>query len=105
MTPRRVLLRIKKLRRFLDQRIADAARERDGADEPEARAEAAGRLAAYQEVRGEMIGERLEAEEVEAADEEAGGTSEGEAPDGDADGGEDASPEEAEEAEEAPAGG
>lgn len=101
MTPRRVLLRIKKLRRFLDERIADAARERDGADDPESRAEAAGRLAACQEVRDEMVGERLDLDEVELhvdVDERAEAASSD-----DADG--EGAASSAEEAEEARAGG
>lgn len=104
MTPRRVLIRIKKLRRFLDERIADAARERDGADDPESRAEAAGRLAACQEVRAEMVGERLDLEEVEP---EADGAGRAEAGSSDGADGEGAAPSagEAEEAEEAGAGG
>lgn len=67
MTPRRVLLRIKKLRRFLDERISDAARRREAAagDDAEDRAEAAGALEAYQRVRGEMVGERLDLDELE----------------------------------------
>lgn len=101
MTPRRVLLRIKKLRRFLDERIADAARERDGADDPESRAEAAGRLAACQEVRVEMVGERLDLDEVQL-DADAGERAEAGSSD-DADG--EGAAASAEEAEEARAGG
>lgn len=59
MTPRRVLLRIKKLRRFLDDRIEDWRRSRDGAEDAEGRHRAAGRVEAYQDVREEMVGERL----------------------------------------------
>lgn len=62
MVARRVLLRIKKLRRYLDDRIREAARERDEAEDPEARARAEGLLEAYQEVRAEMAGGRLELE-------------------------------------------
>lgn len=65
MVPRRVLLRIKKLRRFLDDCIRDAVRRRETAGEAEARAEAAGRAEAFQRVRDEMVGERLDPEEIE----------------------------------------
>lgn len=73
MTPRRVLLRIKKLRKFLDRRIRDERRARDGAEDEEGRLRAAGRVEAYQEVREEMIGERVPAEEPgdDAPEEEA----------------------------------
>lgn len=72
MTPRRVLLRIKKLKRFLDERISDAARRREAAGDDgdaRARAEAAGALEAYQAVRGEMVGERLDLDELELEEE------------------------------------
>lgn len=59
MTSRRVLLRIKKLRRFLDARIDEWRSSRDGAEDEEASQRAAGRLEAYQDVRERMIGERL----------------------------------------------
>lgn len=106
MTPKRVLLRIKKLRRFLDERIGDAAREREGAEDAETRAEADGRLAAYQEVRDEMIGERLDLDEVEL-EPEVGADGPAEAgPSDRAEGeGDEPTPEEAEEAEETRAGG
>lgn len=60
MTPRRVLLRIKKLRRFLDGRIEEWRGTRDGAEDAEGRHRAAGRVEAYQDVREEMVGERLD---------------------------------------------
>lgn len=65
MTPRRVLLRIKKLRKYLDRRIREARRARDGAEDDEGRRRAAGRVEAYQDVREEMIGERLAEEQEE----------------------------------------
>lgn len=67
MAARRVLLRIKKLRRFLDERIREATRARDEAEEAEARARAEGLVEAYQEVREEMAGGRLELEEAEGS--------------------------------------
>lgn len=73
MTPRRVLLRIKKLRRFLDGRIRDWRGSRDGAENGESRHRAAARVAAYQDVREEMVGERLPAEEDDGAPTEDGG--------------------------------
>lgn len=72
MVPRRVLLRIKKLRRFLDERIRHAVTSADTAEDAEERAEAVGRLEAYQDVRDEMIGERLDDEEVDVGGEEEG---------------------------------
>jgi hypothetical protein len=70
MTPRRVLLRIKKLRKYLDRRIREERRARNGAEDEEGRRRAAGRVEAYQDVREEMIGERLADEEP--ADEPSG---------------------------------
>lgn len=63
MTARRVLLRIKKLRKYLDRRIGEERRARDGAEDEEGRRRAAGRVEAYQDVREEMVGERLAGEE------------------------------------------
>lgn len=63
MTPRRVLLRIKKLRKFLDGRIRDARKARDGAEDEESRHRAAARIEAYQDVREAMIDERLPVDE------------------------------------------
>lgn len=63
MTPRRVLLRIKKLRKFLDDRIREWRRARDGAEDEESRHRAAARVEAYQDVREEMVAERLPVEE------------------------------------------
>lgn len=60
MTPRRVLLRMKKLRRFLDQRIHEWRRARDGAEDDESRHRASARVEAYQDVREQMLGERLD---------------------------------------------
>lgn len=58
--PRRVLLRMKKLRRYLDERIREARATREASeDEPDAR-EAGARIEAFQEVRQAMVGERLE---------------------------------------------
>jgi hypothetical protein len=70
MTPRRVLLRIKKLRKFLDGRIREWRNARDGAEDEESRHRAAARVEAYQDVREEMLDERLA---VEEEGDEAGG--------------------------------
>lgn len=59
MTARRVLLRIKKLRKYLDRRIREERKARDDAGDDEGRQRAAGRVEAYQDVREEMIGDRL----------------------------------------------
>lgn len=59
MTPRRVLLRIKKLRKFLDGRIREWRKARDEAEDDESRHRAAARVEAYQDVREEMLDERL----------------------------------------------
>lgn len=71
MTPRRVLLRIKKLRKFLDGRIREWRKARDGAEDDEGRHRAAARVEAYQDVREQMLDERLPREE-EAAGQESG---------------------------------
>lgn len=67
MTPRRVLLRIKKLRRFLDDRIREWRRTRDGAEDDESRHRAAARVEAYQDVREQMLDGRLPREEADEA--------------------------------------
>jgi len=73
MTPKRVLLRIKKLRRFLDGRIEEWRDTREGADDEEGRQRAAGRVEAYQDVREEMVGERLHLPGEVEAEEDGGG--------------------------------
>lgn len=80
MSPRRVLLRIKKLRKYLDDRIRESRRSRDGAEDVESRHRAAARVEAYQDVREQMVGERLpqreesgEGREDEATGEPASG--------------------------------
>lgn len=69
MTPRRVLLRMKKLRRFLDERIREWRRARDGAEDDESRHRASARVEAYQDVREQMLGERLDRRDEEASEE------------------------------------
>lgn len=63
MSPRRVLLRIKKLRNFLDGRIREWRSAREGAEDEEGRHRAAGRVEAYQDVREQMLDGRLPVEE------------------------------------------
>lgn len=75
MTPRRVLLRIKKLRKFLDGRIREWRKAREGAEDDESRHRAAARVEAYQDVREEMVDERLPVEEDPDADGERDGSS------------------------------
>lgn len=66
--PRRVLVRMKKLRRFLDDRIESAREELSKpAGDEEARG-TRGRIEAFQEVREEFLGERLEPDDDEAGD-------------------------------------
>lgn len=71
MTPRRVLLRIKKLRKFLDGRIREWREARDGAEDEASRRRAAARVEAYQDVREEMLDERLALEEEAEGGEDA----------------------------------
>lgn len=73
MTPRRVLLRIKKLRKYLDGRIREWRRARDGAEDDESRHRAAARVEAYQDVREQMVGERLRQPEQGGEEGEAAG--------------------------------
>lgn len=80
MTPRRVLLRIKKLRNFLDGRIREYRQAREEAEDEASRERAAARAEAYQDVREQMLDGRLPVDEEgeggdveeEAADPTAG---------------------------------
>lgn len=63
MTPRRVLLRRKKLRKFLDGRIREWRQARDGAEDEESRHRASARVEAYQDVREQMLEGRLPRQE------------------------------------------